>query len=42
MIINDFDIIRIVIFPDKTNPPLIVYIDAVLASAIALEFFEVI
>ena len=40
MIIDDFDCMRIPVFPDETDAPLIVDADAVLAGSFALEGFE--
>jgi hypothetical protein len=40
MVINDFDFIRIAISPLKTDAPLVVYPNAVLASAIARKLLQ--
>jgi hypothetical protein len=37
MIIDDFYFVRIALFPDKTNPPLIVDADAMLTNSFAAE-----
>jgi hypothetical protein len=42
MIIDDFDVIRLAVAPDKTQPPLIVNADAVLAEPITLQRLQVI
>lgn len=42
MIVHDRDIVRVAVLPANTDTPLIVGPNAVLASAIALEFFEAI
>ena len=40
MVIDDFDRVRMPVFPDKTDAPLVVDADAVLACPSALEGFE--
>jgi|TARA_R110002020_G_scaffold169661_3_gene358961 hypothetical protein len=40
MVVNNFDILRTSVFPNKANTPLIVDPDAVLACAIAPQEFE--
>jgi hypothetical protein len=40
VVINDFDFVRIVLSPDKANPPLVVESDRVLTAPIALQRFE--
>ena len=42
MIVHDRDIVRVAVLPTKADTPLIVDPNAVLASAIALAFFEAI
>ena len=40
MIIHNFDRIRSIVFPDKTNPPLIIDSNAVLTLAVAMQAFQ--
>jgi hypothetical protein len=40
MIINDLDVVGVSGSPDETQPPLVIYPDAVLACPIAFEFFK--
>ena len=40
MIIYDFDFVRVSVFPDKTDAPLVVDADAVPSLPVALEGFE--
>src|SRR5438067_12884431 len=40
VVVNDFDFVRIVLSPDKANPPSVVDSDRVLAAPIALQGFE--
>jgi len=40
MVIDDFNRVRMPVFPDKTDAPLVVNADAVLARQVALEGFE--
>lgn len=40
VVIDDFDIERVTVAPDKTNPKLIVDANAVLASPVAAQRFE--
>ena len=40
MIINDLDLEGVAIFPSKTDAPLVINANAVLAGAIALEFLQ--
>jgi len=40
MIIDDFNIICIAVMPSKTNTPLLIYSDTVLARAISFQWFN--
>jgi hypothetical protein len=40
MIIHDFDIVGVVVFPQKTDPPLIIDSDGVLPTSIPFQFFQ--
>jgi hypothetical protein len=40
VVIRDFDILRLIVFPAKTDPILIVDADAVLAVSVARQFLE--
>jgi hypothetical protein len=40
VVVNDLDVIRVPVLPAKADAPLIVDANAVLARAIAFEFFE--
>ena len=42
VIINDLDIVSIVLAPYKTDSPLIIDADAVLALAVAAQFFQMV
>lgn len=42
VVINDFNIRRTVVSPDKANPELVVYPDRILALAIAAQGFEMV
>jgi hypothetical protein len=42
MIIHDFDIVHIAVFPSEANPPLIVDTNAVLPLPVAFQRFELI
>src|SRR5689334_7107511 len=40
VVVDDFDFMRIVVSPDKTNPPLFVDADRMLSSPILLQRFQ--
>jgi hypothetical protein len=40
MVIHDFDRIRSIVFPDKTNSPLVIDSNAVLALAVTTQAFQ--
>jgi len=40
MVVGDFDLVGVAVFPTKTDAPLLVYTDAELAAAVAFEGFE--
>jgi hypothetical protein len=40
MIIYDFDFVRVSVFPDETDAPLVIDANAVPARSVALEGFE--
>jgi hypothetical protein len=40
VVVNDFDFVRIVLSPDKANPPAVVDADRVLTAPITLQRFE--
>lgn len=42
MVVGDFDVVRVAVFPSEANAPLAVNAYAVLAFAVAGEGFEVI
>jgi hypothetical protein len=40
MIVDNLDIVRIAIVPTKTDPPLLVYANAVLPPAVSLQVLQ--
>ena len=40
VVINDFDCVRVPVFPDEADAPLVIDADAVSARQVALEGFE--
>ncbi len=40
MVVAEFDIVGVRVFPAEADPPLIIYADAVLARAVAGEHLE--
>src|ERR1700752_5476023 len=42
VVVDDFDLVRIVVTPNKANPPLIVDADRMLSAPVALQRFQAI